>query len=312
MPIKPCRLKTGDTIGILSPSSKPPDEARFLKGVEYLKNLGFNVKIGANTLKQRGYLAGTDKERAADLNEMFQNPDVQAIICSRGGYGAPRLLERIDFRAIQENPKIFVGYSDITVLQNAMLAQTGLVTYSGPMVAVEMGAGIHSFTEQNFWDLLKNETPNFPLNNPHDRPWEVLHPGRAEGTLIGGCTSVLAPLAGSPYLPDFTNGILVIEDIDEEAYRLDRSLFHLRAAGLLNQLDAIVLGDFIDCEAKDQSKPSLTVEEVLQDVLAGLDIPIISGFAYGHGPIKHTVPFGARARLDTNEMTFELIENAVS
>lgn len=309
--LKPPKLKIGDTIGVISPASKPIDEAKFWRGVEYLKNQGFSVVVGKNALKNRGYLAGTDEERAEDLNEMFRRPDIQAIICARGGYGGPRLLELIDYHAIRQNPKIFVGYSDITVLQNAIMAQTGLIIYSGPMVAVEMGAGIHHYTEKNFWSLLTNNHTRFVLANPIDQPWTVLREGAAEGRLIGGCLSVMAPLLGSAFSPDFSDGILIVEDIDEEAYRIDRALFHLKAAGILNQLNAIVFGEFIDCEAKDKTKPSLSVEEVIHDAIKGLSIPIIRDFAYGHAKIKLTIPFGARARLDTSTNTFEVIESVV-
>ncbi|MBN1352416.1 LD-carboxypeptidase [candidate division KSB1 bacterium] len=308
---KPEKLKIGDTIGIISPSSKPPDEAKFWRGIDYLKHKGFEVSLGKHVLNQRGYLAGSDDERAEDINSMFQRKDVRAIICSRGGYGGPRLLERLDYPAIKKHPRIFVGYSDITVLQNAILAKTGLITFSGPMVAVEMGAGITPFTEENFWSMLTTPQPVFPLANPAEKPFEVLREGTAEGRLVGGCLSVMLPLVGTQYFPDVSGGILVIEDIDEEAYRLDRALFHLRAAGVLNKVSAIVLGEFIDCEAKDPAKPSLTVKDVIHDALEGLNIPVISGFAYGHGKIKLTVPFGAQARLDTTKRTFDVIEPVV-
>ena len=310
--LKPPKLRAGDTIGVISPASKPPDEQKFWRGIEYLKNRGFSVVVGKNALKKRGYLAGRDKERAEDLNEMFRRPDIQAIICARGGYGGPRLLELIDYDAIKQNPKIFVGYSDITVLQNAIMAQTGLITYSGPMVAVEMGAGIHPYTEEHFWPLLIESLSRFSLENPIDQPWNVIQEGVAEGPIVGGCLSVITPLIGSRYFPDYSGGILVVEDIDEEAYRIDRALFHIRAAGILNQLNAIVFGDFIDCEAKDRTKPSLTVEEVLHDAIQGLSIPVIKDFAYGHGRTKLTLPFGARARLDTSTNRFEVIESVAT
>lgn len=308
----PPALKYGDTIGIISPASRPLNLDRFEKGVAYLKEKGFQVKISPHALDQHGYLAGLDCDRAMDLNEMFRDPAVKIIICSRGGYGVPRLLHLIDYDVIRANPKIFVGYSDISALQQAILSQCGLVTYSGPMVAVEMGAGIDPLTEKHFFDLVFNPTCSHPLNSPGEMSFKILNHGTVEGTLLGGCLSVLCGVVGSPYLPDYQDSILVIEDIDEEPYSIDRNLSHLKAAGILHQVKGIVLGQFLDSEPKDPSKPSLTIEQVFKEIIGDLSVPIVYDYAYGHGPRKFTIPFGARARLDTFTETFELIHSELS
>jgi len=310
MVLYPPQLKTGATIGIISPSSPPSDEAKFQAGLDYLQQKGFKVKVGAHCLSRYGYLAGLDAERADDLNRMFRNPEIDAIICSRGGYGAPRILHLIDYEAIKANPKIFVGYSDITALQHAIYAKSGLVTFSGPMVAVEMGRGIEPFTEKQFWRFLVNDRADYPsLSNVEQYAFDVLKPGVAEGRLMGGCLSVLAGIIGTPYMPDYRDTVLILEDIDEEPYSIDRNLCQLKAAGVFNQVQGIIFGQFLDSEPEDSSKPSLTVEQVLGDLIADLSIPVIMNYAYGHGMLKYTIPIGGKIRLNTVEKSINLIEN---
>jgi muramoyltetrapeptide carboxypeptidase len=307
--LMPPKLKPGAHIGIVSPASKPLNSEKFQRGIEYLKQRGFSVTLGAHASDEHGYLAGTDEARASDLNAMFRNSSIDAIICSRGGYGTPRILNRLDYPAIQANPKIFVGYSDITALQHAIQAQTGLITFSGPMVAVEMGGGIDPFTETHFWELLEGKTTS--LCNLPEMGFQVLRPGVAEGFLIGGCLSVLAGVIGTPFMPDYTNGILVLEDIDEEPYGIDRNLCQLKAAGILDQVRAIVFGQFIDSNPKDPEKPSLSINQVIEELTKDLTIPIITNYPYGHGSRKYTLPWGAHVRLNPAAGIFELVDPAL-
>jgi muramoyltetrapeptide carboxypeptidase len=308
---KPNRLTSDMTIGIISPASRPLDDAIYYQGIEYLKRLGYNVVEGDHVLDRRGYLAGDDDDRAEDLNAMFRNPDIGAIICSRGGYGTPRLIDKLDFETIQKNPKLFVGYSDLTAVSLAIWRKTGLITFSGPMVAVEMGRGIDPFTEKSFWMSLTSSSPAGLLTNPEALPVRVINPGRAEGRLLGGCLSLINVLAGTPYFPDFTGAILIIEDIDEEPYRVDRYLAQLKLAGVFEKIAGIVLGQFIDCMPKDPEKPSLELDQIFSDYFGHLNIPIIANFAYGHGTIKHTIPIGIHAILDTEQGGLVLTESAV-
>lgn len=310
MILMPPKLRSGAQIGIVSPASKPLNSEKFQKGIEYLKRHGFSVTLGLHASDAHGYLAGTDAARADDLNAMFRNPDIDAIFCSRGGYGTPRILNLLDYPAIQANPKIFVGYSDITALQHAIQAQTGLVTFSGPMVAVEMGGEFDPATEKHFWKLLTGQTRS--LADLPEMGFQVLRPGMAEGILVGGCLSVLAGVIGTPYMPDYSDGILVLEDIDEEPYGLDRNLCQLKAAGIFDQVRAIVFGQFTDCGPKDPTKPSLSIQQVIGELTRDLAIPIITDYPYGHGSRKYTLPWGARARLDTVAGVFELIEPALA
>ena len=299
----PPKLQPGDVVGIVTPASQPYGEKRerYEKGIAYLREQGYEVVEGHNARAERGYLAGTDEQRAADLNDMFSNPEVKGIFCTRGGYGTLRLLDRIDYEAIRRNPKIFVGYSDITTLQLAIYQQTGLVTFSGPMVAVEMGKGIDKFTEHNLWRMITDEQPlgEFPM--PSGQQLKTYRAGQAEGRLLGGCLSLITPLLGTKYMPDFNNAILVVEDIDEDTYRLDKHFAQLRLAGVLQKLSGIVFGQFIDCEPKgEDAPPFLTVEEVIADYIEGLNIPVVGKMPYGHGDVKVTLPIGAQVILDAD------------
>ena len=311
MVVKPFVLKPGATIGVVSPASRPPDEDVYQQGILYLKKLGYKVVESEHVLERRGYLAGADADRAGDLNNMFRDPAIDAIFCSRGGYGAPRIIDQIDFDAIRKNPKIFVGYSDITSLNLAIWKMTGLVTFSGSMVAIEMGRGIEPFTEQYFWQSLTVVDPVATLLNPPETPTKVFMPGKAEGILLGGCLSLINVLLGTPYCPDFAGAILYIEDIDEEPYRIDRYLAQLKLAGILNQVAGIVIGQFIDCVPQDPEKPVLAIDEIFHDYFDPLKIPVVSDFAYGHGPIKHTMPVGVQAIVDTDRGGLIISESAV-
>lgn len=309
--IKPIRIYNGATIGVISPASCPPDEEIYYQGKSYLRNLGFNVIESAHVLNKRGYLAGEDIDRVNDLNQMLRDPQIDAIICSRGGYGTPRIIDQIDFEVIRNHPKIFIGYSDITSLNMAIWKKTEVVTFSGSMVAVEMGRGIDPFTEKYFWKTLTSISPIGLLPNPPDMTIKVFKPGHAEGKLLGGCLSLINVLLGTSYCPDFKGAILFLEDIDEEPYRIDRYLAQLKLVGILNQVAGIVLGQFIDCVSKDTEKPSLTLDQIFEDYFCSLDIPIIANFAYGHGPVKHTMPIGVQAILDTAQEGLIITESAV-
>ncbi len=309
--IKPKQLKPGDTIGVISPASRPPDEAVLKQGVAYLESLGYRVKLGEYVLAQRGYLAGDDRQRLDDLHAMFADPEVDAVFCSRGGYGTPRLLDEIQYDLLRQNPKIFIGYSDITALNMAFFRQAGLVNFSGPMVAVECARGIHPFTADSLWSALTGNQSQIAITNPNDQDVKILKPGSATGLLFPACLSVLHGLLGTPYMPDFTGAILVLEDIDEEPYRLDRYFASMKAAGILDRISGLVLAQFIDCEASDPDKPGLAVDEVIHDYIDALAIPVLSELAYGHDRVKLTLPVGVQAKIDSNGPIINIIEPVV-
>lgn len=282
---------------------------RLVKGIAYLQSRGFQVKLGRSIYEERGYLAGGDQERARDLTDMFADSEVRAVFCTRGGYGTPRILDRLDFELIAGNPKILLGYSDITALQLALFARCGLVTFSGPMVAVEMGRGLDATTEDHLWQMLSSTSAPVKLTEADD-PLAVYHPGRARGRLLGGCLSLVCALLGTPYLPDFSGAILFLEDVGEEPYQIDRKLMQLRLAGVLNQVSGIVLGAFEDCQPRSQA-PSLSLEDVFRDLLCDLDVPVVSGLPYGHVEKKVTLPLGVEAVLDAEQGYLELLEPGV-
>lgn len=304
MILKPPKIEKGRTIGIVGPAS-PMKPSRLTKGIEYIEKCGYRVKTGQHVYDVHGYLGGSDKGRAGDINQMFSDSEIQGIFCTRGGYGTPRIVELIDYEAVKKNPKVFVGFSDITALQLALFRKIQLVTFSGPMAAVEMGKGIDPFTESNFWNVVttagsvqKIETLN------------CLKPGTVEGRLLGGTLSMICALIGTPYLPDFQNAILFLEDVGEEPYRIDRKLMQLKLAGILAQVNGIVFGKFEGCDSKSQD-PSLTVDQVIDDVLADLDVPAVTGLRYGHVDVKHTLPIGVNAYLNANEGYLDILEPPV-
>jgi muramoyltetrapeptide carboxypeptidase len=309
--LKPRRLRKGDVIGIVSPASTPATQEKLEKGVLYLENLGYRVKIGRHVMAQYGYLAGSDEERAADLNDMLRDPVVKAVFAVRGGYGTPRILGLIDYPVVRRNPKIVVGYSDITALQLALLRKTGLVTFSGPMVGVEMWDHIDPYTEENFWRMITAGSRASVLQNPDDEPTTAHNKGKVSGILVGGNFSLLASLLATPYLPNLRNTILVLEDVDEAPHRVDRMFAQLRHAGILKNIAGLVLGRFTDCVPTDPSKPHLTIEQVLGEIVSAARCPVLTNLQYGHIAKKLTIPFGVRATLDTRTRSLRVSEGVV-
>ncbi|MBL1212879.1 MAG: LD-carboxypeptidase [Ignavibacteriae bacterium] len=308
---KPKKLSKGDLIGIISPASNPDDLSKIDKGVQYLEKLGYNVEVGKNVGQRRGYLAGDDKQRLDDLHSMFKNKQVKAIINVRGGYGSGRLLDKIDFNLIKRNPKIFVGYSDITALQMAMLKKAGLVTFAGPMLAVDFYGKINSYTEENFWKLLTASKKIGKLHNPENESFYVLNKGRAEGSLVGGNLALITSLMGTDYQPNFKNTILMLEEIGEVPYRIDRMFNQLKLGKVFNQVNGIILGRFVDCYEEDSDKETLTLNEIIEDYLAELKLPIIYNFKHGHVKQNMTVPFGLNCKLNSSRKFVEITESAV-
>jgi muramoyltetrapeptide carboxypeptidase len=309
--LKPPALKKGDVIGIVSPASSPDDFTRIEQGVKYLESLGYRVKLGKHIFKRYGYLSSTDDERADDLNEMFADEKVKAIICVRGGYGTPRLLDKVDYNLIKKKPKIFVGYSDITALQLAIFKKTGLVTFSGPMLAVDIYSNFDGFAEDFFWRILTSRERKIEIKNPDGVELNTLKSGKATGTLLGGNLSLIASIMGTKYQPSFNGSVLVIEDIGEEPYRIDRYLSQLKNSGVLYKINACILGQFTDCAPKEPEK-SLTLEQIFNDYLGNLRIPVISNLSYGHIPQKLTLPLGARVRVDAKRQKITIIESVLA
>lgn len=303
----PPRLKPGDTVGLITPGSYITDDG-LKKAVKNIESLGLKVKKGRHLRAENGFTAGTDTERLADLHAMFADPEVKGIWCARGGYGCGRLLPLIDYKLIRRNPKILIGYSDITALAIAITKQTGLVTYHGPV-------GSSDFTDFTL-SYLKGavmEGDRFaPIIRPEVTPEGSVYetytitPGRATGPLWGGNLSLLASLVGTDYAPPVKGSLLFIEDIGEDPYRIDRMLTQLRQAWDLRRCAGIALGVFKGCEA-DPDDRSLTLRETLTERLGGLGVPVAYGLPIGHIADMCTLPLGVRAEMDTGAMRLRIM-----
>ena len=309
--IKPRALRRGDVIGICSPASAPATDDALARGIRYLEGNGYRVELGKNVSLKRGYLAGTDTQRAADVNELFGNRKVKAIIAARGGYGSQRILPYLEYRLIRKHPKIFVGYSDLTALQLALLTRTGLLTFSGPMVASELSSGFRGNSEDWFWRCLTSAK-----RLPSIRTGKAGKPGRGnrttgEGRLIGGNLSMIAASVGTPYFPDISPSLLLLEEIDERPYRVDRMLRQIRLAGILSKVKGIVLGGFTGCKP-DPGKPSLTLQQIFDETFGESGCPVVRGLRYGHVKNFLTMPVGIRVRADAGRGRIVFLESAVS
>lgn len=308
--LKPLRLKKGALIGLISPASPQRDESRLERGIKYLESLGFRVKMGSNALARfGGYLAGTDAERIADIETMFADPQVDAIFCVRGGYGTPRIVQSLNYRVIARNPKIFVGFSDTTVLQSAIFRRTGLITFFGAMPSVDMADVFDAESESWFWKILTEPAENMAITQ--SLSLTTLHGGIAEGQLWCGNLSLLVGLAGTPFAPPYKGGILLMEDIGEAPYRIDRNLAHLQNTGLWNKLGGLCFGQFTQTESVAQPVPQRTVAEITAEYASRAGLPAIGNVMFGHTAKKLTLPFGIRVRLDADRAEMRLIESAL-
>jgi muramoyltetrapeptide carboxypeptidase len=296
--IRPPRLERGDGVGIIAPAG-PVADLEIQPGADLLRSLGFEVFPSSHVLEKKDYLAGDDRVRLRDLHDMFRSDRVRAILCARGGYGTLRLLESIEYEVIRENPKIIVGYSDITALLIALHKKTGLVTFHGPVVR-----DFRRNRHQNLKSLLRlvgsGEKPSFPLLHG-----EVIRPGKAEGVLVGGNLCLLCHLLGTAFMPAPKGKILFLEEKGEPLYRIDRMLTHLRLSGFLRRCAGIVFGEFVECG--DGSSLAQVVRERTSD----LEMPVVTGLRAGHGQENVTLPIGVRACLDTENMSLSILEACV-
>ncbi len=311
--ILPKRLKAGDTIGLITPSA-PITRQQLDDTVEKLHKLGFKTFYRDTVLSQYGYFAGKDQERADEMMGMFSNKQVDAILCVRGGYGAIRILDMLDYDLIKENPKVFMGYSDITAFINAIHNRTGLVTFHGPLGVSKLNEFVwYSFESvvmnpENHHKYRYEREPGTQANPEFDR--YTINSGKATGKLIGGNISVIASMIGSDFEPDFENKIVFLEEIEEKTYRVDKMLVHLLQATNLKKAAGIVFGVFNQCNINDE--PRLTLKQAIADLFEPLTIPISYGFPFGHIDNIITLPIGIEARFNANKNTLKLLEKAVS
>ncbi len=317
MPIRPTCLKYGDTVGIVAPASAPSNPRNIDLALAALEQMGFKPKPAANLRKRWGFLAGTDRERAADIMQMFGDRRVSGIICLRGGYGAARLLPLLDYDLIRTHPKIFIGYSDITALHCAFLAKANLVSFHGPMLNSDfLKENVPDFTRQSFLRTLMQPTaPGSLCRGYRNKTVRVLSPGLASGPLVGGNLSILCASLATPYQPSVKGAILFFEDLDEEPYRFDRMLTQLLNAGLLQQVAGIAVGINKDCKDPKAGRCTeyrQTLEDVLTERLLPLKIPVVAGLPFGHVRPNATLPFGAQSTLDAENGDLLITEPAVS
>ena len=294
--IKPSALKPNATIGILSPSSWL-NETDLKTAVSIFESKGYKLVLGESIFFKEFTYAGTPEERADDINNMFANPDIDAIICARGGYGANRVLPLLDYDLIQANPKIFMGFSDITAFLISITQKTGLVTFHGPMLT-NFKKGMVNY---NF-DLMENilsGSESKAIQSPSELPINILKSGKTIGPLWGGNMCLLINRLGTPDQLDTDGGILFIEDIDEYLYAFDRMLVHMKKAGMFENIKGLIIGELVDM--KDYDNPfGKSTDEIVMNVCDDLDIPIISNFPCGHGIYQATLPISIPVQLDAN------------
>jgi muramoyltetrapeptide carboxypeptidase len=315
--IKPRALKKGDTVGLITPATYVSDPDRLALAVRTVEYFGLKPKMGKNVRKRNGYLGGSIEERLDDLHAMFRDPEVAAVCCIRGGYGSGQLLDKIDYGLIRQNPKVFLGYSDITAMHLAIHKMTGLVTFHGPVIM----SGFAEYTQKSFRRALFDTAPIGPVTNPLDssplRPSHMLRtvrPGVARGRLTGGNLSLVVSLMGTPYEIDTKGKILFIEDVGEEPYSLDRMLTNLRLAGKFEAAAGVIFGECSGCKPREFQpgfESTLSTGEVVDEILGKLPIPVLSGLTIGHTNDQLTLPEGVMASLDAGRGMLTIEEAGV-
>ncbi len=302
--IRPKALKKGDTLGLVAPASPIYDASEFDEMLINVQNLGFNLKLAEHVRTQYGYLAGTDAERAGDVMTMFQDDEVDGIMCIRGGWGCNRILPLLDYQVIKENPKVFCGFSDITSLHMAFYEKSDLISFHGPVGKSEWT----DMTTKAFKDIIKKGKKRKYSVPPEFDNTFVINPGTVTGRMLGGNLTVLVSMIGSDYLPDFEDAILYVEDVGENVYRIDRLMMQLKLSGILDEIAGFVFGKCTDCDAGENS---LTLKQVLNGYIKPLNIPAFSGAMISHDDNNITIPVGIEATIDSEHKTIQLLQSGV-
>ena len=314
---RPKALKTGDTVGLITPATHVPDPDRLALAERTLKYFGLRMKMGKNTGKRMNDYRTSIEERLDDLHAMFSDKTVDAVFAIRGGYGSMHLLDRIDFDLIRRNPKIFLGYSDITAMHLAINRHAKLITFHGPITL----SRFTDYTQKYFRKALFETQPIGTVTNPPEsndlrpsHPLRTIRPGIATGPLIGGNLTLISNTMGTPYEIEPRGKILFLEDVDEEPYSIDRMLTHLRLAGKFDGVAGVIFGECQDCRPRDY-KPSSAIPyglgEVLDNILGNLKVPVLYGLTIGHTDDQLTLPLGVTATLDASNRTLEIKEAGV-
>jgi muramoyltetrapeptide carboxypeptidase len=315
--IKPQALKPGSTIGVVAPGTAVSDPDDIARAEEALAYLDMNMRLGRNVEKGSGYKTRTPRERASDIEEMFENPRIDAVFAIRGGYGSAQILDLLDYEIIGSNPKIFLGYSDVTALHLAIARNCNLITFHGPVLLSPFSL----YTMRNFQKVLVNPDSPDVLQNPETKsgirsqyPIRTVAPGKAKGSLAGGNLTIISTLMGTPYEIDTRGKILLLEDVGEAPYRIDRMLTQLRLAGKFDDVAGIIFGRCSGCEPQmsQYSVWDSTLGEVIDNLLGDLGAPVFYGLTFGHTSDQLTIPIGARAEMDADKGTLTLPDPAVS
>jgi muramoyltetrapeptide carboxypeptidase len=317
--LKPKALKRGDTIGVVVPAG-PVDRERIDRALDRIRQRGFRTKTYGDIYRRTDYLAGDDATRAGELMAAFADPETAAVWCARGGYGVVRLLQRLDFDVIRRNPKIFVGFSDITALHIAVQQRTGLVTFHGPNLQDGFGKpdDMPAANEAALWRALMGQSTDghntgysFDLSGVETAELRPVVEGVASGPLLGGNLAVICGLMGTPFEVETAGRIVLLEDVSERLYRIDRYLAQLSLAGKLQSAAGILLGTF-SYEDDEPAESQTAVGELLNDYCGRLKIPVLAGFPAGHAKYNLTLPMGARVEIDAGCGRFEVLESPVS
>lgn len=305
-PTLPKRLKKGDTIGIAASAGPIRDQKEVQEFQEVLHQLGYKTKLGKNVFGKEGYFSAKDEDRANEFMELIQDEAVNGIFFIRGGWGCARILDMLDYGVIAQNPKVIMGFSDITALLNAITLNTGLVTFHGP----GGNSTWNDYSINYISRLLQQGEKVVYRNTSNDKTIKTYTSGKSEGTFYGGNLSVICGMVGSKYLPDWYGKILFLEDVGEEPYRIDRMLTQLKLAGVFNQISGLVLGNFRKCVPEEPDR-SFTLEEVFQQHFSGMTFPVFYGAQIGHVRNKFTVPVGINVAIDADTGTIEMLESGV-
>jgi len=307
--IKPSMLKPGCRIGVVSPSYWLKKQY-MEKTSKFFQDKGYTMVMGNSNSMRWGPFAGTPQERADDIHHMFSNPKIEAIICARGGYGANRVLPLLDYNLIRDNPKIFMGYSDITAYLTSITQKTGLVTFHGPMM-VSYKKGFVNYNFQTMERIL-NGTPDFKIESPDSLPARILKPGIAMGPLWGGNMTLLINRLGTSDALGTDGVILFLEDLDEYLYSFERMLVQIRTAGMLNNIAGLIIGELHEFKDQDVAFERNT-DEIVMDICGDLEIPIVSNFPCGHGTYQATLPISIPVELYAKQQPYlTLLEPAVT
>ncbi len=316
--IKPKLLKKGDRVAIIAPST-PADPDKVRKSEKGLRALGLEPVYYPSCFSYHGHLSGIDEIRLKDLHDAFSDETIKGIICLKGGSGATRLLDKIDYRIISDHPKVFVGYSDITALHLAFQNECGLVTFHGPMALSDMYRYDHDevkfdpFSYESYHNNLFESKPLGEIENPKEYPLEKLVGGKAEGPLVGGNLSLMISTLGSPYEINTKGKILFIEEVHESAYVVDRMLTALALAGKFRDCSGVILGTWTDCTQEDKKSyggKDLSLQEIFDEVIKPWGKPTICGLYAGHNTPQMTLPLGVHLKMDADLKTICFTESA--